>query len=318
MNIGRYEVVEQLGKGGMANVYLAYDPYIKRQVAVKLLPLKFTHDPQFRVRFQREAEVIAALEHAFIVPVYDFGDHENQPFIVMRYLPGGTLADRLANGALPIPEIAPLFERIASALDYAHSKGIIHRDIKPGNILFDAEGEASLSDFGIAKLQEATAAFTGTGNLIGTPAYMSPEQAQGEKTVDGRADIYSLGVVLFETLSGELPYKSNTPMGVAVAHIQEPVPSLLDRRPDLPSGFEDVIRKAMDKVPANRFQTAGALAQAIQERGLAVDNNMGTVLDEYGTALETVPRAGTVVEPPLSASATLPSQPRPASVKKAG
>ena len=304
MNIGRYEVVEQLGKGGMAIVYLAHDPYIKRQVAVKVLPRQFTHDPQFRVRFQREAEVIAALEHAYIVPVYDFGDQEGEPFIVMRYLPGGTLADRLSDGPLPIPVIVPLFRSIGSALDYAHKNGVVHRDIKPGNILFDSGGEASLSDFGIAKLQEATAAFTGTGNLIGTPAYMSPEQAMGEKTVDGRSDIYSLGVVLFQALSGELPFKADTPMGVAIAHIKEPTPSLLDRNPDLPAGLEGVIRKALDKNPDNRFQTAEALAQAIQDQGMALDKR---------TVLEAHP--GTVVEPPL-ASSTLPSQPRPVVVRK--
>jgi len=299
MNIGRYEVVEQLGKGGMAIVYLAHDPYIKRQVAVKVLPRKFTHDPQFRIRFQREAEVIATLEHAYIVPVYDFGDHEGEPFIVMRYLPGGTLADRLSTGPLPIPEITPLFQSISSALDYAHKMGVIHRDIKPGNILFDSEGKASLSDFGIAKIQEATAAFTGTGNLVGTPAYMSPEQAMGEKTIDGRSDIYSLGVVLFQALSGELPFKADTPMGVAVAHIQEPVPSLLERRPDLPLGFEDIVHKALDKDPAKRFQTAAHLTETI--------NNLETHLEEEkGTVLE--PPLGTMIE---EQSATLISRSTP-------
>jgi len=264
MNIGRYEVIRELGQGGMAMVYLARDPYIKRQVAVKVLPRQFTFDPQFRARFQREAEVIAALEHPAIVPVYDFGEVENQPFIVMRYMPGGTLADLLVEGPLPIPEIAALFERIGSALDHAHRLGVIHRDIKPGNILFDAQGISYLSDFGIAKLAEASASLTGTG-IIGTPAYMSPEQAQGEKNLDGRCDIYSLGVVLFQALTGELPYKADTPMGVAMAHIIEPVPSLLERSPDLPATFESIIHKTLDKSPDNRYQTAGQLAQAIHE-----------------------------------------------------
>ena len=268
MNIGRYEVINELGQGGMAIVYLAQDPFIKRQVAVKVLPRKFTHDPQFRVRFEREAQVIAALEHANIVPIYDFGEHEDQPFIVMRYLPGGTLTERLSAGALSIPEIATLFQNIASALDYAHKKGVIHRDIKPGNILFGPEGRAHLSDFGIAKIQEASAAVTGTGNLIGTPSYMSPEQAKGEKDIDGRADIYSLGVVLFQCLSGELPFTADTPMGVAIAHIQNPVPSLMDRRPDLPSGFDSIIHTAMDKEPIGRFQSAAELALAINHQAM--------------------------------------------------
>ena len=281
MNIGRYEVVQELGQGGMAIVYLARDPYIKRQVAVKVLPRQFTFDPQFRTRFQREAEVIATLEHASIVPVYDFGEDESQPFIVMRYMSGGTLGDRLVQGPLPLAEITTLFERIGSAVDHAHHSGIIHRDIKPGNILFDAQGASCLSDFGIAKIVESTAAFTGTG-IIGTPAYMSPEQAQGEKSLDGRCDVYSLGVVLFQALSGQLPFKADTPMGVAIAHITEPVPSLLSVRPDLPAGFESVIHKALEKDPANRYQTAGELALAIKQ----VFGSMDTLRKDDPTVLE--------------------------------
>ena len=297
MNIGRYEVIQELGQGGMAIVYLARDPYIKRQVAVKVLPRQFTFDPQFRARFQREAEVIATLEHASIVPVYDFGEHEDQPFIVMRYMSGGTLADLLSKGALPIPEIAALFQRIGSAVDYAHSLGVIHRDIKPGNILFDAQGGTCLSDFGIAKIAEATAAFTGTGGIIGTPAYMSPEQALGEKNLDGRCDIYSLGVVLFEALSGELPFKADTPMGVAIAHINEPVPGLLERQPNLPPAFEVVIRKSLDKDPTKRYQTASELTQAINQMGTrSVDRTVLESLEpSEGTWVE--PTAGTWVEP---------------------
>ena len=313
MNIGRYEVIQELGQGGMAIVYLARDPYIKRQVAVKVLPRQFTFDPQFRTRFQREAEVIATLEHPSIVPVYDFGEHEDQPFIVMRYMSGGSLADILSKGPMPIPEIAALFQRVGAAVDYAHSLGVIHRDIKPGNILFDAQGGIFLSDFGIAKIAEATAAFTGTGGIVGTPAYMSPEQALGEKNLDGRCDIYSLGVVLFEALSGGLPFKADTPMGVAIAHIQQPVPSLLDRRPDLPPAFESIIHKALDKDPAKRYQTASELTQAIQERETGpVDRTIIERIEladpAQGTMLES---GGTYVEP-RSYPPSTPPQPVPA------
>lgn len=289
MNIGRYEVLQELGRGGMAIVYLALDPLMKRKVAVKVLPRQFTFDPKFRSRFEREAEVIAKLEHPYIVPVHDFGEHEDQPFIVMRYMSEGTLGSQLSSGPLPMPEIMTLFEHVGSAVDYAHSLGVIHRDIKPGNILFGPHGESCLSDFGIAKIAESTAAFTGTG-MIGTPAYMSPEQAHGDKNLDGRCDVYSLGVVLFQALSGQLPFKADTPMGVAIAHVTEPVPSLLEVRPDLPSTFEAVIRKALEKDPANRYQTAGELAQAIKNAISAMDT-----LPEDRTVLE--PDPGTLIEP---------------------
>lgn len=302
MNIGRYEVVQELGRGGMAIVYLARDPYIKRQVAVKVLPRQFTFDPQFRTRFQREAEVIATLEHGSIVPVYDYGEHEDQPFIVMRYMSGGTLADRLKDGPLPIPQIADLYQRIGAAVDYAHSLGVIHRDIKPGNILFDSQGAPSLSDFGIAKIAEATGSLTGSG-IIGTPDYMSPEQAQGEKNLDGRCDIYSLGVVLFQALTGELPYKADTPMGVVLAHITKPVPSLLESRPDLPPRFETVVRKSLDKDPDKRYQTASELTQAIH--GTETPPTDRTMIEPVpDTVLE--PIAGTYIES-LHESASSPA-----------
>ncbi|MBC7875865.1 MAG: serine/threonine protein kinase [Anaerolineales bacterium] len=310
MNIGRYEIIKELGQGGMALVYLARDPLIKRQVAVKVLPRQFTFDPKFRARFQHEVEVIATLEHAAIVPVYDFGEFEDQPFIVMRYISGGSLADRLGHGPLPIPEIAALFQRIGSAIDYAHRLGVVHRDIKPGNILFDAQGEASLSDFGIAKLTESTAAFTGTGGMIGTPTYMSPEQALGGKNVDGRSDIYSLGVVLFEALSGQPPFNGDTPMGVAVAHINQPVPSLLERQPDLPPRFEAVIRKALDKDPAKRFQTASELAKAINDTGMRPID--GTIVEQPAGTLNK-PVHGTILE----AYSPPPTPPPPVSVQSA-
>jgi serine/threonine protein kinase len=288
MNIGRYEVIHELGRGGMAIVYLARDPLIKRQVAVKVLPRQFTFDPQFRTRFQREAEVIASLEHPFIVPVHDFGEHDGQPFIVMRYMPGGTLADRLSQGSLPLPEIAGILERIGSAIDYAHSRGVVHRDIKPGNILFDAQEVAHLSDFGIAKLVESSAAFTGTA-LIGTPEYMSPEQARGEKGLDGRSDIYSLGVLLFQALCGQLPFKADTPMGMAVAHLNEPVPSLLAKRPDLPPGYETVVRRTLEKDPAKRYPTASELAHTVSELAANLDRKP---INELPTIKEPAVNAG--------------------------
>ena len=265
--IGRYEIKREIGRGGMATVYLAYDPRFKRDVAIKVLPSQFLHDPKFRGRFRQEAQAIAALEHSAIVPVHDFGEYENQPYLVMRYMPGGSLTDRLEPGPLSVKKACQLLDRIARAIDTAHSRNVIHRDLKPGNILFDEHGDAYLSDFGIAKLQEGTASFTGSA-IIGTPAYMSPEQARGKGTVDARSDIYSLGAVLFRTLTGKVPYEADTPVGQAIMHISEAVPRVRDVRPEVPQAVADVIERAMAKDPAERFGSARAMAQSLHRAGI--------------------------------------------------
>ncbi len=255
--IGRYEIKSELGRGGMANVYRGYDPRFKREVAIKLLPHEFLRDPNFRARFEREAEVIAALEHPAIVPVHDYGEdaEAGQPYIVMRLMTGGSLAERLERGPLALTETARIFSRLAPALDRAHARGIIHRDLKPANILFDDDDNPYISDFGIAKLTEGGSTFTGSG-VVGTPAYMSPEQARGEKHIDGRSDIYALGAIVFQMLTGKFPYEADTPMGIIVKHITDPVPHILDANAELPSGCEDLIQKAMAKKPADRFPKA--------------------------------------------------------------
>jgi len=260
--IGRYEVERELGRGGMAVVFLAHDPFMERQVAVKLLPRQFTFDAQFQARFQREARVIALLEHPAIVPVYDFGYSEEQPFIVMRYMPGGSLEDRIRNGPLSPQEAIRIFEQLAPALDYAHQQGVIHRDLKPGNILFDQVDNAFASDFGIAKISGSSVALTGSG-FIGTPAYASPEQAMGKEELDGRSDVYAMGVVLFEMLTGKLPFEADTPMSLAMAHILEPVPDILELRPDLPKPYKALIERALAKERENRFATVEALVAAL-------------------------------------------------------
>jgi serine/threonine protein kinase len=260
--IGRYEIKMEQGRGGMATVYQAYDPRFGRDVAIKVLPPQFTHDPMFRERFDREAHTIAALEHAAIVPVYDFGEDNGQPYLVMRYMTGGSLASRLKDGPVPIYQAAAVIQRVSAALDEAHKRGIIHRDIKPGNVLFDQYDDAFLSDFGIARLTEATAALTGSA-IIGTPAYMSPEQARGDASVDGRADVYSLGVILFEMLSGQAPYDADTPMGIAIKHILDPIPQIRSINPDLPPALEGLITRTMAKDPNHRYQTASEMAAAL-------------------------------------------------------
>jgi len=262
--IGRYEVKSELGRGGMATVYHAYDPRFKRDVAIKVLPREFLHDPSFRARFEREAQTIAALEHTAIVPVYDFGEQSGVPYFVMRLMPGGSLADHLKQkGSLTLQEVSRIFNRLAPALDHAHSKGVIHRDLKPGNILFDQNNDSYLSDFGIAKLTQGSGSFTGSA-IVGTPSYMSPEQARSDAVVDARSDVYALGAILFELLTGQTPYKGDTPMGVVVKHITEPVPRILSVDPNLPADCETLISKAMAKDPNARYQTAGEFASALE------------------------------------------------------
>jgi branched-chain amino acid transport system substrate-binding protein len=260
--IGRYEVERELGGGGMADVYLARDPNFGRGVVIKVIKREFGNQPEFRARFNREARVIAGLEHEAIVPVYDFGEHEGQPYIVMRAMTGGTLADRLTRGPLSLTEAVLIINRVADALDYAHSRGIVHRDLKPANILFDDRGKAFLSDFGIAKLSEANTKLTGTA-IIGTPAYMSPEQARSVDELDRRSDVYSLGVVVFELLTGDLPYHAREPIGMLMAHANEAVPDIRKLRPDLPSGSGDFIQRAMAKKPEERYKTTGELAHEL-------------------------------------------------------
>jgi len=258
-HIGRYEVKSELGRGGTAIVYQAHDPSFDREVAIKVLPQHFLHDPQFRLRFEREVKTIAQMEHPAIVPVYDVGEDNGLPYFVMRNMTGGSLNDRLEKGALSIQDTARLITRLAGGLDYAHRKGIIHRDLKPDNILFDQNGDAFISDFGMAKLADKSQNMTGSG-VIGTPAYMSPEQAQGSE-VDGRSDIYALGAIIYEMLTGQHPYKANTPMGVVLKHITDPVPEIRRDHPNIPVEVDAIIKKAMNKNPGGRYATAADLSK---------------------------------------------------------
>ena len=261
--IGRYRIQGELGRGGMSTVYLAHDPHFERDVAIKLLPLELLHQPTFRRRFEREAKVVAALDHPAIVPVYDFGEEDGQPFLVMRFMMGGSLTDRLKEGALTIKEAAAIIRRLAPALDEVHAHGVVHRDLKPSNILFDNRNDPYISDFGTAKIHQAHTKLTETGGAVGTPAYMSPEQIQGDSELDGRSDIYSLGIILFEMLTGKHPYQTNTPIAVAVKHIFEPVPHILDMVPSLPIEIQEVIGHAMAKKKQERFVTAVAFSNAL-------------------------------------------------------
>ncbi|MCL4267931.1 MAG: protein kinase [Anaerolineales bacterium] len=262
--IGRYEIKSELGRGGFATVYRAYDPRFEREVAIKFLPPELIHaDPQFRLRFEREAKIIAQLEHPSIVPVYDVGEENNQPYFVMRYMSGGSLSERIRERTFSIEEAVKVLEHIAPGMDEAHSKGIVHRDLKPANILFTNKHTPLISDFGIAKFSQGEASNVTGSAIIGTPAYMAPEQASGE-AIDGRADIYALGVILYEMLIGKQPYRADTPLGLALKHITEPVPRILEANPNLPSWMEKVISTAMAKDPDDRFSTAVEMVETIK------------------------------------------------------
>lgn len=246
----------------MAKVYRGYDPRFEREVAIKVLPRDFMDDPMFRSRFEREAKTIAALEHQAIVPVYDFGEDNGQPYLVMRLMTGGSLADRLGKGPLPPSEVAAIVKRIGSALDEAHKNGIIHRDLKPGNILFDRFNDAFLADFGIVRFSEGQATLTGTQGALGTPGYMSPEQIQGEK-VDSSTDIYALGVIVFEMLTGKRPYEADTPAMVMVKQLTEPTPRLHQIKPDLPADYDSLLARTMARQRTERPSTANEMAHLL-------------------------------------------------------
>jgi hypothetical protein len=259
--VGRYEVKGAVGRGGMGIVLLAHDPRFKRDIAIKVLPREFLDDPTFRVRFEHEAQTIASLEHPAIVPVYDFGEQDGQPYLVMRLMSGGSLASRLKEGALAVAEAAQIVGRIASALDEVHGRGIVHRDLKPANIMFDQYGDAFLADFGIARMAQGDP--DQFSSMIGTPAYMSPEQIYEDKAADSRSDVYALGVILFEMLTGKAPYQANTPSRVMMMHVLEPVPRIISLNPDLSPAVEAIIACAMAKEPSQRYPTAGDMALAL-------------------------------------------------------
>ena len=310
-NIGRYEIKDEIGRGGMAVVSRAYDPHFDRYVAIKILPAEFLHEPNFRARFEREAKTIAALEHPAVAPVYDFGEEDKRLFLVMRLMPGGSLADRLARGPLPVDEAARIMQRIGSALDAAHAQGIIHRDLKPGNILFDQYGEAYLSDFGIARLTEAQATLTGTKAALGTPGYMSPEQIQGEK-VDARSDIYALGVIVFEMLTGKRPFTAASPAMILVKQMTEAPPHARSLQPDLPEQVDEVLVRTMAREPDKRPSTAGEMVNLLAAAALAM-NDAAQKLTQAATAageIEAEPVPPTIVDTPPESGPQKTTEPR--------
>ena len=261
-DLGRYHLLSQVGRGGMASVYKAYDPQADRLVALKVLSSELAGESRFSRRFRREAELVSQLSHPNIVPVWDYGESDGHAYLVMPFIRVGTLADRLRRSRLSLEECTRLLEQLSAALDFAHSHGVVHRDIKPSNILLDQEGNALLTDFGLAQIQDASISLTGSA-MLGTPSYISPEQARGDE-VDGRSDQYSLGIILFELATGDLPFDAETPMAVVIKHIQEPVPSPRAINPRVPETIEHVILKATAKDPKYRFESVGEMNKAFK------------------------------------------------------
>lgn len=278
-------------------VFLAHDPDLKRQVAIKLLPRQFVFSGEMRARFLHEAQIVAALRHQAIVPIYDFGEFDEQPYLIMPFMPGGSLTRRIGE-PMAVADVVPIIERLAPALDKAHTQGIIHRDLKPDNVLFDEDGFPYLADFGIARLAEATQSMT----VIGTPAYMSPEQVSGDKQLDGRSDIYALGVIVFEMLTGRPPYEADTPAKLMFKHVHEPVPNILAVRPSLPPMCQDVIARAMAKAPDARFARAVMLSQSLAQtlpesaQKAAVEPPSATQPPEHNSAVMMAEKATVVVK----------------------
>ena len=262
--LGPYRLLNRIGAGGMATVYRAYQPNMDRYVAVKVLPREFAQDPAFVGRFEQEARTIAKLEHRHILPVYDYGEDGGVTYLVMRYIDAGTLKDLIERGPVDAPAAAQLTAQVAEALGYAHRLGVIHRDVKPSNVLLDQGGDTYLTDFGIARLVEVVSRFTGSGQLLGTPSYMSPEQGQGQP-VDHRSDIYSLGIVLYELVTGSPPFEAETPIAVVLMHIQDPLPPPRQFDPAIPEEIERIILKATAKSPDDRFQSADDMARALRD-----------------------------------------------------
>lgn len=260
--LGQYQVIEQVGEGGMSVVFRARQPSLKRDVAIKVLQPQGFGQKLNLERFFREAQAIGNLHHPNILPVYDSGQDQGYAYIVMRYVPQAVTLANLMSRPLATPQILHLAEQIAAALDHAHQAGIIHRDVKPGNVLLDGDW-ALLTDFGLAKMMHVPSGLTHSSGVMGTPAYMSPEQAQGQP-FDHRTDIYALGIILFEMLTGQIPHDADTPLAIILKRINEPLPRPRQLRPELSEAVEQVLLKSLAANPAHRFQSAGALHTALK------------------------------------------------------
>lgn len=265
LQVGPYRIMEQLGQGGMATVFKAYHASLDRYVAIKVLHQAFMEDPNFLARFQREARLVAKLEHPNIVPIYDYAEYEGQPYLVMKFIEGETLKARLQQGPLSPAEVSRMVELVGSALTYAHKQGILHRDIKPSNVILANDGQVYLADFGLARIAQSGESTLTTDMVLGTPQYISPEQAMAKKDLDEGTDIYSFGVMIYEMTVGRVPFSGDTPFSVIHDHIYSPLPLPSSVNPNISPDLERFLMKALSKERADRFKDVPAMVKAFNE-----------------------------------------------------
>ena len=310
--VGPYRIMEQLGQGGMATVYKAYHPALDRYVAIKVLHQAFLEDPNFHSRFQREARVVAKLEHPNIVPIHDYAEHEKRPYLVMRFIEGETLKARLQRGPLSPGEIERIIEAVGAALSYAHQQGVLHRDVKPSNVMLAKDGQIYLADFGLARIAQSGESTLTSDMIVGTPQYISPEQAMAKKDLDQGTDIYSFGVMIYEMVVGSVPFSADTPFSVIHDHIYTALPLPSKVNPNISPNVERVLLKALAKDRSDRYPDIAGMVQAFKE---AWESQKETVirpsLSVSDSQAATIAAAGTGVSAPVTVVSEPVSEPVP-------
>ena len=306
-NVGPYRIIEQMGQGGMATVFKAYHAALDRYVAIKALHPAMMEDPGFLARFQREARVVAQLEHPNIVPIYDYAEHGGRPYLVMKFIDGETLKARLARGPLSNEEVLRIVEAVGQALTYAHRSGYLHRDVKPSNVLLCPDGSIFLADFGLARIAEAGASTLSGDMLMGTPHYISPEQARGQSDLDDGTDIYSFGVVLYELIVGQVPFDSDTPFSIIHDHIYNPLPLPCNVNPDVSESVQLVLLKALAKDREDRYKSVGEMVAAF--RATTADSDVGVLIPDTTPHIDSMP-VRTQGEPVVPAAVVPPTEPQ--------